>query len=445
MFSFQASSHSEGGKALGSANAAGSPTTQMYHTTKTQHKAQTVSDEVQRSSGQPVNPQNQLQEVILSNPQLLQLYEQHQQAYNVYLSHLTQVIKQKQEQGPLAPGVCTFAPGVATESREKVSKYRSKRQKRKTPDSPSMEPAMVSKPNPEHTFKHGLMLEELKEKLYSREIECQKLHERLHAKETELTTLREQLNAKNMISYFQDQSSHSYSSDTASMSSPNDEMHPEFLAEPSSEYYEYEQPNVAPKPSPLTLQEKLKKLGGPPSDVYQPYWPGFNPHPAFSLKEDWFSMPLNQIDPSVVVQERKLAEEAEQRHYAEASLRKSHTPSPQPNLYVEPVYSSVDPSHSWMPQDQIDYKPDLCSGDMYSDFAGPLSDPRDYDAYFHSEVPEVSFDEPSSCTETEPVQTPTSPAHSFGSPALSDGPMWLKNHLKMIQRTVQPSARHNQM
>lgn len=38
------------------------------------------------------------------------------------------------------------------------------------------------------------------------------------------------------------------------------------------------------------LMEKLKKLGGPPSDVYYPYWPGFIMHPAFLEKEDWINM-----------------------------------------------------------------------------------------------------------------------------------------------------------
>lgn len=35
-------------------------------------------------------------------------------------------------------------------------------------------------------------------------------------------------------------------------------------------------------------QEKLKQLGGPPSDVYHPWWNGIPlNHPAFSQKEDW--------------------------------------------------------------------------------------------------------------------------------------------------------------
>lgn len=35
-------------------------------------------------------------------------------------------------------------------------------------------------------------------------------------------------------------------------------------------------------------QEKLKQLGGPPSDVYHPWWNGTSlNHPAFSQKEDW--------------------------------------------------------------------------------------------------------------------------------------------------------------
>lgn len=40
-------------------------------------------------------------------------------------------------------------------------------------------------------------------------------------------------------------------------------------------------------------QEKLKKLGGPPSDVYYPWWNGVSlNHPAFQQKEDWANVEL---------------------------------------------------------------------------------------------------------------------------------------------------------
>lgn len=40
-------------------------------------------------------------------------------------------------------------------------------------------------------------------------------------------------------------------------------------------------------------QEKLKQLGGPPSDVYHPWWNGMPVnHPAFAEKEDWQSFEL---------------------------------------------------------------------------------------------------------------------------------------------------------
>jgi hypothetical protein len=78
------------------------------------------------------------------------------------------------------------------------------------------------------------------------------------------------------------------------------------------------------------LAEKLKKLGGPPSDVYYPYWPGFVMHPAFMQKEDWMNMTLRPtgLDPDVLEQERQRYFEAQRRWQQEqeeiAALLQEH-------------------------------------------------------------------------------------------------------------------------
>jgi hypothetical protein len=79
-----------------------------------------------------------------------------------------------------------------------------------------------------------------------------------------------------------------------------------------------------------SLYEKLKKLGGPPSDVYYPYWPGFVGHPAFMQKEDWINMALRPTptDPNILEQERRRYEEAQRLWQQEqqqiAELLKEH-------------------------------------------------------------------------------------------------------------------------
>lgn len=79
-----------------------------------------------------------------------------------------------------------------------------------------------------------------------------------------------------------------------------------------------------------SLAEKLKKLGGPPSDVYYPYWPGFVMHPAFLQKEDWANMTLRPtgLDPDVLEQERQRYFEAQRRWQQEqekiAALLQEH-------------------------------------------------------------------------------------------------------------------------
>lgn len=78
------------------------------------------------------------------------------------------------------------------------------------------------------------------------------------------------------------------------------------------------------------LAEKLKKLGGPPSDVYYPYWPGVIMHPAFMQKEDWTNMTLRPtgLDPDVLEQERQRYFEAQRRWQQEqeeiAALLQEH-------------------------------------------------------------------------------------------------------------------------
>lgn len=65
-------------------------------------------------------------------------------------------------------------------------------------------------------------------------------------------------------------------------------------------------------------QEKLKQLGGPPSDVYHPWWNGIPlNHPAFSLTEDWQHFELRPQER--LAQERLNYFLMMQRHRAEKS------------------------------------------------------------------------------------------------------------------------------
>lgn len=65
-------------------------------------------------------------------------------------------------------------------------------------------------------------------------------------------------------------------------------------------------------------QEKLKQLGGPPSDVYHPWWNGIPlNHPAFSLKEDWQHFELRPQER--LAHERLNYIVMQQRHRAEQS------------------------------------------------------------------------------------------------------------------------------
>jgi len=90
--------------------------------------------------------------------------------------------------------------------------------------------------------------------------------------------------------------------------------------------------------------EKLKKLGGPPSDVYYPYWPGFVMHPAFMVKEDWINRALRRVgdDPNILERERKAYFETQRRWQQEqeeiAKFYQQH-----PELLMKPMDFSMPP------------------------------------------------------------------------------------------------------
>lgn len=96
-------------------------------------------------------------------------------------------------------------------------------------------------------------------------------------------------------------------------------------------------------------QEKLKQLGGPPSDVYHPWWNGIPlNHPAFSLKEDWQHFELRPQER--LAHERLNYIVMQQRHRAEQS-----------SLGGSPPHSNMGPAPSHFGMDVNGNHPNIHS------------------------------------------------------------------------------------
>lgn len=105
-------------------------------------------------------------------------------------------------------------------------------------------------------------------------------------------------------------------------------------------------------------QEKLKQLGGPPSDVYHPWLHGTpSNHPAFQQKEDWQSFELRpqerlareRLNYFVMMQRHRMeqSELMSQMHMSHSSMVSPSTPAPAGSVPHTPsMQHDVDPSEN---------------------------------------------------------------------------------------------------
>lgn len=102
-------------------------------------------------------------------------------------------------------------------------------------------------------------------------------------------------------------------------------------------------------------QEALKKLGGPPSDVYHPWFNGvFINHPAFHLKEDWGNIELRPHE-DLIARERLNYVMMMQRYKMELARRSSEplsatsptSPPHSPHPLAESPFNAAPPGAAY--------------------------------------------------------------------------------------------------
>lgn len=240
------------------------------------------------------------------------------------------------------------------ERERKVNKYRAKRVRRLTRTLPENQASCLTStgnnfsdlmPAPKIQKTHNLDLEN---RLMSSEEECNLLRSALNSRDQELMALRLAFeDQQRQIAMLTDSASNA-SSSACTSPRPHSPSTPAMVSSPSSmsigstietvDQSPYSTPSIETSSfgsdmldtiaAEQRLQEKLKKLGGPPSDVYRPWWNGINlNHPAFQAKEDWVNFELRpqemlakeRLDYLLTQQRYKL----EQLRIAEASRRPS--------------------------------------------------------------------------------------------------------------------------
>jgi len=214
---------------------------------------------------------------------------------------------------PVAPANRAIVPDVTSDStstrEQKLAKFRAKRARRLTSSAQSLAdstPLSASAPGRDVEEMHHFMptpkiqktfAHDLENRLMTSEEENRALRNALESQELELQLLRQAYDDHQRHMYMLADSASNASSSACNSPRPRSPSTPALVSSPSNmslgsstmdadfgslETSSMGSDHMLEMMAHQKRQEKLKKLGGPPSDVYHPWWNGISlNHPAF--------------------------------------------------------------------------------------------------------------------------------------------------------------------